>query len=317
MTNENRKNKTKSKHAGKEPFISSLVAKDQSGGKLFSKVSFVALVVGGIFIGSILYHRQGNAYISQLNTALAKITKVSEGKVAVSTTQSGIDAEVETMFTAVPGKPQETLTRLDYLQSADDSADDVKLLDMFRAPYAQLPIADSNLWVTVKTEDDIDSLESLGFPVGTLMNENANTPLLPFGNFTKAESMYINQAVRKAFKNAEFIRVQDGLMEFQANISKANALAIVSATSETAEPMDEATIDKLYQNSDNVAVTAKIDRDNDRLIELKLVTDIDDEELTAVYIFDYENVNLPVKPPKSITAEKFVTRYLRSIRQND
>lgn len=317
MTENHSQQKKSSKISEKEPLLNSILAKDESGKRLFSKIFLISLVAIGVLIGSVLQHRQGNSYKTQLDDALSAMTNVEQGKVGVSTTRSGIDAEVETIFVAKPGKPQQTLTRLDYLRSAEDESDDVKLLDIFKSPYAELPLADERLWVTVKTDKDIDSLESLGFPVGTLMNENANTPLLPFGNFNQSERTQINSAITNAFRNAEFIRVQDGLMEFQANVSEDDAVAIARSTEETAEPMDQNATGKLYKDGDSVSVTAKVDRESDRLVELKLVTEIDGEELIAVYDFSYDEVELPSSQPKSITAESFVNRYLKKIKSNN
>jgi|GEM_PF-6453839 len=295
-----------------QPLLNSPLAKER--GRLLYKIFLIFLILVGVFIGKILYERQGYSYQSDLSLALAEVTKVEQGKVNVVTAQSGIDAEVETLFVATKNKPQKTLVRLDYLQSTNNSSDDVRLLDFFKVPLAELPLKNKRLWVTIKTPRDISSLESLGFPVGTLLDENANTPLLPFGNFNGKQRSKINNAVQQAFADAEFIHADNGKLKFQTNITKAEAAKIIDATVDTAEPMDRSVIDKIYADSNNVIVTAQVDRDNNKLVELQMVTEIDGQELTAIYKFDYSPVKLPTKAPKSITAEQFVNRYLKKLK---
>lgn len=295
-----------------QPLLNSPLAKKR--GRLLYKVFLIFLVIIGVLIGKILYERQGYSYKSELNNALADITNVAQGKVSVSTSQTGIDAEVETIFIARENKPQKKLVRLDYLQSAGTDSDDVRLLDVFKVPFAELPLNNERFWVTVRTKKDINSLESLGFPVETLLNENSNTPLLPFGNFAKDQRHKINPLIRQAFADAEFIRADNGKLEFQANITEDEASDIVAATSDTTEPMDTSVIDKLYADHNDVILTVKVDRKTGKLAEMQMATKINDRELTAVYEFDYSPVKLPAKPAKSITAEQFVDRYLKNLK---
>ncbi len=310
--------KNHSKDHPKSNFLNQ-VGESQSSQEVLGGNRFVSMVVFGILvlltivIGVVLYQRSDREYGSELVTAIGKLTKVNQGMVKVVAHQSDTDITVKTSFIARQGKQQQIESVLDYSESGYDF-ERISLLSTSDSYYVELPLGDRTKWVKLGGNNDASLLNDIGYPVEILVGEDAHTPLLPFGNFEDDLSGLINKSIRKAFKDAVFVRADQGKLEYQVELTKQEVTNIIDATARSAQPMDATAIVDLFGDKKSLNLTVQVDRKTKQLKRVKVTTDRDGEDVNAKYDFSYDLVQLRREPTDAISVDQFVDL---SIKQND
>ena len=278
--------------------------------RIVSMVVFSILVLLTVVISVVLYQRSDREYSSELVTALGKLTKVNQGIVKVVAHQSDTDITVKTSFIARQGKQQQVESVLDYSESGSDF-EQISLLSTSDLYYIELPIGKSTKWVKLGGQNDENLLDDIGYPVKILVGDDAHTPLLPFGNFEDNLSGPINKSIRRAFKDALFVRADQGKLEYQVELTKQEVTNIIDATARSAQPMDATAIVDLFGDKKSLNLTVQVDRKSKQLKRVKVTTVRDGEDVNAKYDFSYDLVQLRREPTDAISVDQFVDLYIK------